>query len=243
MSNSAFQRHGIQHLSPSSLNLWTASPGLWGLRYLLNFREESNAAMARGKAVEDGMLHILHQKKNPLDAAMTSFDNNLMGEVSETIDDERELIPGMIEQCQLWAPPSPILGAQIKVEHFFDGVSVPVIGYLDFSFDQIDVDLKTTKAKPSAPRRDHVRQAALYRAARNKRGSLLYVTNKKQECFEIDDAARDTALSELHSAAISLERYLSRFQDAEDAVRCLPMNRDDFKWSKAADMKLAELHL
>jgi len=44
-------RYGIDHLSPSSLNLWRASPGLWSARYLAGFKDES-AATWRGHAVE-----------------------------------------------------------------------------------------------------------------------------------------------------------------------------------------------
>jgi hypothetical protein len=35
MSNDPFARHGIKHLSPSSLNMWRNSPGIWTLKYLL----------------------------------------------------------------------------------------------------------------------------------------------------------------------------------------------------------------
>jgi hypothetical protein len=42
---------------------------------------------------------------------------------------------------------------------------------------------------------------------------------------------------------MSLERFLSRFADAEDAIRCLPMNRDSFRWSETATRKLTEMHL
>jgi hypothetical protein len=52
--------------------------------------------------------------------------------------------------------------------HWFDRVPVPLVGYLDFAFTaDIDIDLKTTRACPSWPRGNHVRQVALYRAARS----------------------------------------------------------------------------
>src|SRR5258708_22734871 len=47
-----FDRHGITHLSPSSLALYRAAPALWGLRYLFGVRDETGAFAARGKAVE-----------------------------------------------------------------------------------------------------------------------------------------------------------------------------------------------
>ena len=50
----AFERHGIDHLSASSLNLRRASPGLWAARYLAGLSEDG-AAMWRGSAVEAGL--------------------------------------------------------------------------------------------------------------------------------------------------------------------------------------------
>lgn len=49
-----FARHGIEHLSASSLNLWAAEPAVWAMERLLGFRSPVSALMARGKAVEEG---------------------------------------------------------------------------------------------------------------------------------------------------------------------------------------------
>ena len=244
MSNSAFKRHGIERLSPSSLNLWVDQPGLWALRYLANVRDESGPAATRGIAVEAGLHQCLRGQKGALEAALATFDQNIQGEISDAIDAERSLIAGMVEQCEKWTPPGELVATQLKVEHWFEGVSVPLIGYLDFVFDNgAIVDLKTTKACPSKPKADHSRQVALYRAARNNKGALLYVTEKRHAFYELDDAAAEVSLAELHAAAISLERFLSRFDDAEDAIRCLPMNRDSFRWSTQATQKLTDLHV
>ena len=56
----ALERHGIDHLSASSLNLWRASPGLWSARYLAGLKDDANAAMWRGTAVEAGLRHVLY---------------------------------------------------------------------------------------------------------------------------------------------------------------------------------------
>jgi hypothetical protein len=240
---SALERHGIRHLSPSSLNLWLENPGLWTIRYLAGVKDETGAAMARGSAVETGMLAYLHGKEEAVDMALSNFAMNTAGEIADHIEEERKLITPMVQQCAKWKAPSPVVASQFKVEYWLDGVSVPVVGYLDFAFDEIDVDLKTTKACPSAPRANHVRQASLYRAARNRRGALLYVTHAKHALYEIDDEARDRALGELQSAALSLQRFLTKFDLAEDAIRALPMNMDSFMWSEATKAKVAELHL
>ena len=167
----------------------------------------------------------------------------MVGEISDEIDAEKELIKGMVGQCELWKPPSPIIASQLRVEHWFDGVSIPVIGFIDFLFEDGLIDLKTTKAIPSAPKADHCRQVALYSTVKERPASLLYVSAKKHACYTLGAEQTERSLFELQSAAVSLERFLSRFIDAEDCVRCLPINRDSFRFSKAFESKLEELHI
>lgn len=248
---SAFKRHGIERLSPSSLNVWRETPGLWVLRYLFKVRDESSAAMWRGNAVEKGMEMILRGK--PLDeataAAMTEFEQQAQGEVSDEIDAERKRIPGMVGKVCDWhadmlqAKAAPELAAtQLKVETYLDGVSIPVIGYVDFTFmEGADVDCKSTKACPSAPRPDHVRQIALYWRARNRPAALLYVTDKRFAYFAPSEADLHNAVAELTGAARSLERFLSRVSDPVEAAEMLPHPTDHFAYGQASKTKLMEL--
>jgi hypothetical protein len=141
----------------------------------------------------------------------------------------------MLEQCAKWKPPGELLASQIKIECWLDGLSIPLIGYVDFSFDTKDVDLKSTKAMPSKPKPDHVRQVSIYRHARKKAGSLLYVTEKKFAEYDVDNQMRDAAIDELTYTATSLARYLGRFDKSDDALRCLPIDRDNFRWSQTAE--------
>ena len=64
--------------------------------------------------------------------------------------------PHSSPRCSTRQPSGSRLGhltaVQLRVEHFFDPVPIPVIGYVDMAFDGVDVDLKSTKAIPSAPR-------------------------------------------------------------------------------------------
>lgn len=232
---SGLERHGIRHLSASSLNLWSVMPGLWALRYLCGFKDTFGPAAMRGTAVEAGMVHMLHGRPDPLQVALDTFTEGMQGELSEAIDEERDRIPGMLKQIAAWAPPGDLRATQIKIECWLDGIAIPLIGYVDFSFDDADVDLKTTKQCPSKPKADHVRQASIYRTARNKPGRLLYVTDKKHAEFEITDDMRDAAMDEIALTARSLDRYLSAFNAPTDALRCLPIDRDNFRWSGPAE--------
>jgi hypothetical protein len=241
----SFERHGISHLSASSLNLWRGSPGIWALRYIAKIKDGGNAAMWRGSAVENGLASLLHgqQLTTAITAAYQSFDLNAKDALDDDTAAERELIAPMVTECAKWKAPSSLNASQLKIEYFFDPVPIPVIGYVDFCFDGIDIDCKSTKACPSSPRSDHIRQVSIYRAARNRNGGLLYVTGKRHQYFEIDDESMNIALEELRADALSLNNFLARCEGREDALRSLPVDWSHYAAPKTkiplADLLLA----
>lgn len=239
----SFERFGISHLSPSSLNLWRSAPGVFALRYIAGVREPANAAMWRGTAVENGLAAFLRGSDDPLSVALQSFDMNAAGEVTDDIEAERDLMAkALAVAIYQWTAPSPLNATQLKVEHWFDDVPIPVVGYLDFAFDGIDIDLKTTKACPSAPRPDHVRQVSLYRAARGRQGGVLYVTSKRHAYFSIDDDMMERALSDLQADALSLQNLLARCDTKRDVMKSLPVDWEHFAAPKTR-VPLAEILL
>ena len=164
--------------------------------------------------------------------AQRTFELSTFGEISNEIDAERRLVAPMLERAVRSPWPGDLAATQLRVQHWFDGVPVPVIGFLDLAFmGRVDIDLKTTKACPSKPRGDHVRQVSLYRAARGRRGGLMYVTDKRSAYFEIDDEQVAEALADLRSAALSLMKFLDRVEDAADALSLLPIDGDDYRAS------------
>lgn len=231
MSNHPFSRYGIEHLSCSSLNLWRASPGIWALRYIAKMKDKGNPAMWRGSAVENGLAAMLRGSKvdSACKIAEQAFDLNSQGELTEDNEGERDLISPMLQQCVGWKPPSDLAATQIRVEHYLDDIPVPLVGFLDFSFQcGTDVDLKTTKACPSNPRPDHVRQVSLYRAARKRKGGVLYVTGKRWAYFDINDDVMERAIGDLQSDALCLLNFLSRCDGKQDVLRSLPIDWDSF---------------
>lgn len=238
----AFEKHKITHLSASSLNKWRANQAAWFVTYLGGYKDDYTPSAWRGKAVEDGLTAAL-RGHDPTGIAFQTFEANAMGEASDEVDAERKLVAPMLAQAIKWSPPSPLLLAQAKVELWLDGVPIPVIGYADYIFeDGLIVDLKTTKACPSSPRSDHVRQVAIYRAARNNApGSVLYVTHAKHALYPVGDNTVAEALNELRADALSLERFLSVVDSAQDALHMLPLNSDDFRVSEG--LKIAHQNL
>lgn len=240
---SAFRKFGITHLSPSSVNCWRDTPGIWCLRYLLRVKDEGGAPVWRGNAVERGVEMILRGATLAEAQAMASetFEAVAFGEISDAIDAERKLIPGMVAKARDWHADmlgaksiEPLAATQLRVETYLDGVPVPFIGYVDFTFmEGADVDCKSTKACPSKPRPDHVRQVALYWRARERPAALLYVTDKRFAYFTPSEEELAAAIDDLTASAKSLERFLSAMPDAETAVRCLPMPVDHYAFGPA----------
>lgn len=243
-----FEKFGIKHLSPSSLNTWRECPGLWALKYLGKMRDEVGPAAWRGTAVEKGLLSWLIRKDegHALKEAMLVFEADAQGLADDKTDKERELIAPMlsmaIKESAKW--PAKFLGAQTRLEYSFDGVAVPVLGYADFILEngQI-VDLKTTKALPSEPRPEHARQIALYSAAKNAPASLMYVTGKKSATYLVGDNQKADLLASMRRDALSLQAFLLMQESELTAIRSLPMQTDSFRWSEAATAKMQEYAL
>jgi hypothetical protein len=228
-----FEKHGIGHLSPSALNLFIAQPGIWAWRYLARQKEASNERMIRGNAVEAGFVAALRGAdwSDALEHAHSMFWVNFCAESPEAIEQGR-LIEPMLKQCLAWPAPSELNAAQIKVEHWFDDVPVPVMGYVDLAFEGTDIDLKTTMRCPSKPDNSHVRQVSLYRAARNKPGGLLYVTDKKYAYFDVTDEMMAKGLEEFADAARKVTKLLGAFEKPDDILAILPIDYDDFRAPK-----------
>lgn len=242
----SFEQHGIKHLSASSLGLWRENPGLWSLKYLGGFKDDAGPSAWRGSAVEGGMLRLLHNRpfEEAVETALATFDGNCMGEVSEQIDAERALIEQMLRVCNsVPRNKSPLIASQVKVECWLDDVEVPLIGYIDFLFEDGSlIDLKTTKACPSSAKPAHSRQVSIYMHSRKSdNGSLLYVTGKKFASYSVTTDEKDAGLAELRRDALSLQRFLSKFEKSRSVIDALPMNSDDFRWSQSATEYLLKL--
>lgn len=238
-----FEKHGIRHLSSSSLGLFRTQPALWCLKYLVNFKDDVGAAAWRGSAVEAGLSHYLYKQDKPgaIEAAMSRFEVEAQGEASDEIQAERSNILPMLDQAIavfLSAGAFGSLGlpvaAQLKTEARFDDLTVPVIGYLDFLFDGLVVDLKTTKACPSDIKPDHARQVSLYLYSRDfkEKGKVFYVTGKKSAVYDVTDPER--AVEAIRRDALSLQRFLARVDNGRDALSILAADTDHFMWSDTA---------
>lgn len=229
-----FEKHGIKHLSPSSLNLYGANAALWCGRYLLGWKDAFGPAASRGSAIEAGLDVWLFTRKGDeaLARARDEFLNLTMGEASDEHEAERANVDTMLAQAMNATKdfPKPV-ARQIKIEYYANGVEVPILGYVDYAFPDFDLDLKTTKALPSSVKPDHGRQVSVYQAARKKPQKLLYVTGKKHATYDLTDNEAAVHLRDIDRLANSIRHMLRKADDAHDAARMFPIIRDDFRWS------------
>lgn len=246
MTPNPFARHGIDHLSPSSLNLWAAAPALWAMERLLNRRSPISAIAARGRTVEHGVNLGLVKPDLPLAdcvmAALSEYDREMALNPDTRRDDERKNIAGYVEhalvELRQYGVPSAY---QEQVSVDLDEVPVPVIGYIDWRFDQhgLVVDLKTSERLPSAIGDSHGRQGAIYARAHGNYGMrFAYVkpsAGKKDgravAVYEMsgDDISRH--LDALRQIAMRLGRFLALSNDPHELTGILVPNYDTFWWT------------
>ena len=116
-----FEKHGIKHLSNSSISLWESNPAQWVMSYLLKEKRPSSAAMWRGIAVEDGVVVCLDggTLTDAVAAALARFDKEITF-ADEKSEKERAGIAPMIELAvaeleQYGKPQFSIDGSQQRV--------------------------------------------------------------------------------------------------------------------------------
>ncbi|MBK8246157.1 MAG: PD-(D/E)XK nuclease family protein [Gemmatimonadetes bacterium] len=233
----AFDRHGIRHLSASALNLWKSDPALYAGKYLLRWSEDAGPNAWLGSAVEAGLTAWLYKRDiaTAKEAADREWLNRSQGDVSDDVEAVKaRILPmlGMAIDATRGVNDTPT-SSQARVECWLDDIPVPVIGFTDLEWPDSIVDLKTTKAMPSSPRPDHVAQMAVYWLARGreKSCSLLYVTDKKHAVYRLEPEDMERALDDLRSTARTLERFLSRVRDGHDAIALLPADTTGYRWS------------
>ena len=245
------ERFNIKHFSHSSLDLARNDLGLWVLRYLFKVYDPGNAAMERGKAVEDGcyFAHSAGEFDDPVEHAINIYNKaTALGVSGEARDRERAFIGPMIEQyIALFKGKLPALiemdgqkhpGAQRKIEVEIPGCPIPCIGYTDFDFEDAVVDLKTTTRLPSAISAAHRRQGAIYkRAAGNRSVDFLYLTPKKAARYQLENSDQDWL--EVCETAHRLLRFLDKFETREELAAAVIPNFDTFYWSSASTREKA----
>jgi hypothetical protein len=223
----------LPNLSPSSINLYITDPALWVLKHFYNTRGDFGIHAMRGIAVEDGANHF-YSPASPtyiesMKVAVDSFVKLSFFETDEDLLVEAEsLIPAWVE-VSLDGLKSIDFGhpkMQETIETEIEGL--PVGGFIDYSFDNLQVDLKTTMNLPSPVKRGgrrgflpvskaaNVRQQAIYKKATGKETALLYVTPNEFYLHTVNDYECGEAMIRVKEACREIKNLLT--SDIDDVI-------------------------
>ena len=149
--NDPFEKHGIDHLSPSSLRLFRDAPAVWIGKYLLKAPDEAGPGAWRGQAVEAGVDRLLFGLDGgaALEAMQNKWDEQAQGIVDPDAVKEYDALLDFLVQARTAFDGMPVpLQRQAKIELTLPGISVPLVGYSDWIWPDRGTDLKNQLAHP-----------------------------------------------------------------------------------------------
>lgn len=234
----AFEKHGIKHLSASSLALYRNQPSLWVLQYLHGVKGEAGPSAWRGSAVEAGVDWAVMRPDDDFSVcfakALERFELDALGDIGDEVTKERQAIePILLQAVQIMRPLGMPTARQFKVEHWLDGIEVPIIGYIDYLYAEQLVDLKSTHRMPTEPRPDHAAQVTIYEEATGKTPLLAYATPKKAELKPVTPEQREEALWTIQKSATAVRAMLSIVESKEQAAALFVPDFKSFYWNDA----------
>jgi len=234
-----FERHGITHLSASSLGLYRDQPAAWVCRYLLRVKDEAGPGAWRGTATEAGMdMYLFGQPENATKAMHLAFEERAAGVADDKTVKERQALPMFLTQARLALEGKGTpLTRQSKIKIEIPGLVVPIIGFSDWQWADVGRDLKTTWALPSNPKPEHIDQMAIYMEATGKPFELVYVTPKKHAIYPISQQQAAEGMARVRRGALAIQHMLGKVDSGEDALRLYTPDYSSFYWS--AEMVLA----
>jgi len=233
-----YERH-----SPSSLNLFAASPSMFVLEKILGLKQPVGAVAHRGTAVEAGVAYGLgNPKVNDKDSitiALTRYDLLTAMSGDARREKYRDDIPDMVSQALDELRPYGVpTDSQGFITWHPEGLRLPIVGYFDFKWENqgIIVDLKTTDRMPSEIKVGHARQVALY-AGDNHEGRLTYCTPRKCQTLRLENIREHRQA--LHSIALRVENFLALSEDPNFFPTITAPDLDSFYWGSPAARALA----
>lgn len=204
-------------LSPSSINLFKNNPALWVLKEYYQIRTPSGDPAMRGKLVEDGLNAFLQGTpyEECVDLAHDYWeDPEQRLEITNYLD---TALLAIQEFCD--SEPEQQLHIECEIE------GVYVHGYLDYSFEDKCVDLKTTNKLPKlltsnaklgqlpAAKMDNIRQQAIYNIATGKPQYLAYVSPDDYYIHEVQEAEYQRGLESVKELATKMKELNSMTEE------------------------------
>ena len=234
LSNNPFKAHGINYLSPSSINTYINDTSLWVARYLFKIKSSSGASAVRGIATEF-VLADKYEKGvfdyNLLDVKFMSLcaESGIdLGDIKTA--KEKKLLKDFGTIIDENFDYKDLEAYQEKVEVQIEDMPVPIMGYIDFRFKGKIVDLKTSTRMPTRPTEAQKRQMALYSMAYpNSSVDLFFATPKEHKRFTLKNLT--LYKKQLRKVALSIQKFLSISDDKHELASLIYPNLDSWLWS------------
>ena len=235
LSNNPFAVHGINYLSPSSINTYINDNALWVARYLFGVKSSSGASAVRGIATEAALADKYEKKTFDFKYLDMHF-MSLCAESGIDLGDtktakEKKLLEGFGKVIDENFDYENLEAYQEKVSVQLDELPVPIIGYIDFRFPDKIVDLKTTTRMPTRPTEAQKRQMALYSMAYPKSSvDLFFASPKEHKKFTLKNLS--VYKKQLVKVALGIQKFLSISNDKHELASMLYPNFDKWEWSE-----------
>jgi hypothetical protein len=248
------KKFGIEHYSPSTLNLFSCSIGNFIMEKVIGVKLPVGAAAYRGRAVEDGLTMLLNGS-NMAEAwrvAIEKYNVYTALCTDPNLDKERDGIIPIIKsawaEIQPWGQPD-IVQKQVTLK--VPELPLPFMGFLDYAWTKHRrvIDLKAQLRLTHEVKVTHARQVAFYTKAMQAeyggewQGGVLYAaasTAKKENnshTLKVDNIDRHfTALVQIAKA---MEKFLSLSNNPEDFVSITAPDFDSFYWNDPAARRAA----
>ncbi len=238
LSNNPFAVHGINYLSPSSINTYINDNALWVARYLFGVKSSSGASAVRGIATE-ATLADKYEKKTFDFKYLDMHFMSLCAESGIDLGDtktakEKKLLEGFGKVIDENFNYDNLEAYQEKVSVQLDDLPVPIIGYIDFRFADKIVDLKTTTRMPTRPTEAQKRQMALYSMAYPKSSvDLFFASPKEHKIFTLKNLS--VYKKQLERVALGIQKFLSVSNDKHEIASLTYPNLDSWLWTGMKD--------
>lgn len=226
----------LERHSPSSLNLFCASPAMFVLEKIIGVRQPVGSPAHRGTAVEEGvtvgLLNPDATVESCIEVALSKFDTISALSPDTRRQEFRGTIGDMVRRALVELRP---YGVPTRTQGFIEwrpeGLKAPIVGYFDYEWANhgIIIDLKTTEKLPSQNKIPHARQVALYASSDNMDGRLTYCTPKKIATYRVENIREHRHA--LHQIALRVERLLALSDDPEFFKSIIVPDLESFYWN------------
>lgn len=248
------------YLSASQINRFLSEPALWFVEQLYGVRGQAGAGAWRGSACEAAMDAVLFQDATDtaaLDAAMSRFEVDAQGDLADDVTKERDAIPRYLANLLPIARAiktekgMPLL-RQAKIELDLPDIRLPVIGYVDYLWEDMGMDLKTVGRAPSfddagklKDKNEHIRQVSIYAQAKGRPFSLLYAfptKGKPAVAYPVSDDECAAGMRQVMAAARAIDRLITSGRDRDAlAIMYPPRDLSSYLWSAETRAKAIEI--